>query len=331
MPRAILAAALVGVAVVSVALAPRREAAQFPAWRWAELPGHGGQSGEAVGNPAATAAAPAAAPAPAGQAPAQGARGAPAQPAAGKASPAAVEARWKRAYALADRGDLAGAIREFRAVIAMRPGRERCAMAEFQIGSCLEATQQPAQALRQYQRLPRLYPESYLASRAQERLNECRLLLLQREPDQAFLGPVFCDQVRPDPRLAVLCGPECLRRVLAGYGISATAKEIARLAGTTPRGTTMLGLLRAAQKKGLQARGMLLGWEQLGSLPKPSLLWSAQGAGHYLVLEGVPGRRAQLYDPQQGPITLSREDLERIWKGHALVLSRSAIPDIYAD
>jgi ABC-type bacteriocin/lantibiotic exporter with double-glycine peptidase domain len=87
-----------------------------------------------------------------------------------------------------------------------------------------------------------------------------------------------------------MCGPECLARVCEHYGIKTTPKEIARLAGTTAEGTTMLGLAQAAETKGLQAKGMLLGWQELRDLPKPSILWTP--ARHYLVLEDVEGRDA---------------------------------------
>ena len=108
-----------------------------------------------------------------------------------------------------------------------------------------------------------------------------------REAKASPAEPALRQEVRPDPHAQAMCGPECLARVLKHYGIEAAPREIARLAGTTAEGTTMLGLAQAAETKGLQAKGMLLGWQELREIPKPSILWTP--ARHYLVLEDVEG------------------------------------------
>jgi len=133
-------------------------------------------------------------------------------------------------------------------------------------------------------------------------------------------GSVLCEEARPDPHPQAMCGPECLARVCGHHGIKTTPKEIARLAGTTAEGTTMLGLAQAAETKGLQAKGMLLGWQELREIPKPSILWTP--ARHYLVLEAVEGEYATLFDPNTGRLRLGRQGLEQMWQGHTLVLSR---------
>jgi hypothetical protein len=108
-----------------------------------------------------------------------------------------------------------------------------------------------------------------------------------REAIASLATPVLCEDAHPGPNPKAMCGPECLARVCEHYGIEAAPQELARLAGTTAEGTTMLGLAQAAETKGLQAKGMLLGWQELRDLPKPSIIWTP--ARHYLVLEGVEG------------------------------------------
>jgi len=141
-----------------------------------------------------------------------------------------------------------------------------------------------------------------------------------REAVGSPTGPAIRAEAPPDSHAQAMCGPECLARVLKHYGIEAAPRELARLAGTTAEGTTMLGLARAAETKGLQAKGMLLGWQELRDLPKPSIIWTP--ARHYLVLEDVEGEYATLFDPNTGRLRLTRQGLEQIWQGHTLVLSR---------
>jgi len=54
-------------------------------------------------------------------------------------------------------------------------------------------------------------------------------------------------------RTGYTCGPSSLKMALSSYRIFATEQEIARVAGTTTRGTTHDGMLRAARYWGLRA------------------------------------------------------------------------------
>ncbi len=54
------------------------------------------------------------------------------------------------------------------------------------------------------------------------------------------------------------CGPAALAAVLNNLGINSTEQELAKLAGTDESGTTMYGLMQAAQEKGLKATGTKL-------------------------------------------------------------------------
>ena len=121
-----------------------------------------------------------------------------------------------------------------------------------------------------------------------------------------------------------MCGPKCLALVCKHYGIDADPKDLAHVARITRQGTSMLGLAGAAERQGLQAKGMLLDWPALQRAQKPSILWLSAGEAHFVVIEAIHADTAILVDPDRGRQELKRPQLEMIWQGQTLVLSRRA-------
>ena len=58
------------------------------------------------------------------------------------------------------------------------------------------------------------------------------------------------------PKLAMTCGPDALNRMLALQGVAATSSDLALLAGMTPDGTALSGLLESARNRGLKLAGV---------------------------------------------------------------------------
>jgi ATP-binding cassette, subfamily C, bacteriocin exporter len=52
------------------------------------------------------------------------------------------------------------------------------------------------------------------------------------------------------------CGLACLASIVNYYGGNITQQELMQASGTTLNGTSMLGLYQAAQKIGLDAKGL---------------------------------------------------------------------------
>ena len=69
------------------------------------------------------------------------------------------------------------------------------------------------------------------------------------------------------------CGPAALAAVCRHFGMAATEGEVARLAGTTAAGTSMLGLQTAARAKGLAAEGLRVTPGGLSRTPMPCILF----------------------------------------------------------
>jgi len=122
------------------------------------------------------------------------------------------------------------------------------------------------------------------------------------------------------------CGPAALAAVCRHFGMAATEGEIARLAGTDARGTSMRGLQKAARAKGLAAEGVRVSPDGLSRTPLPCILFFHPG--HFAVLTGIQdgrqgGREGQQYllaDPSLGQRTVTREQLVSLWHGEALLV-----------
>jgi len=124
---------------------------------------------------------------------------------------------------------------------------------------------------------------------------------------------VFARQERPEN-----CGPAALAAVCRHYGLAAEEGQLAQLAGTTRRGTSMLGLKRAAEARGLVAEARQVSPAELRALPRPSILFFHQG--HFAVLTGVQGRHYYVADPSLGQRVWTEATLRRRWRGEVLLV-----------
>ena len=114
------------------------------------------------------------------------------------------------------------------------------------------------------------------------------------------------------------CGPSALASVSRFYGVSATEKELASMAGTSRTGTSLFGLLRAARAKGLSADAWRVKPDQLADVPRPCILF--MHPGHFVILKGVKGGRYFVADPSQGQYAESLPEIEQQWHGEVLVV-----------
>ena len=71
------------------------------------------------------------------------------------------------------------------------------------------------------------------------------------------------------------CGPACLLAVLRFHGGDTGLAPVRSLAGTDASGTSLLGLYRAAQTLGFDARGATGDYESLRSVKEPRFCGAA--------------------------------------------------------
>ena len=129
---------------------------------------------------------------------------------------------------------------------------------------------------------------------------------------------------------ASMCGPASLKIALKYYGVEATEKELARLAGVSfDLGTDDKGLTRAAKHFGFKVKiknkSSFKDIEKWLDQKVPIIVnWFTRGRkdysdseiadGHYSVVTGLDDKFIYLQDPEIGKIRkLERNDFMRVW------------------
>ncbi|MFN9862748.1 MAG: peptidase domain-containing ABC transporter [Bacteroidota bacterium] len=146
--------------------------------------------------------------------------------------------------------------------------------------------------------------------------------------------------MRIDPKTLTLqqdqsdCGVACLLTVIQFHGGRNHLEHLRKLSGTSRQGTTLLGLLQAAQQLGFDAEGLEAeGAHNLIELNEPAILHVEleNRLQHYVVffpstislkttpLSAGEGKGVRLFDPAKGLIELSPTALDQIWKSKALL------------
>lgn len=120
------------------------------------------------------------------------------------------------------------------------------------------------------------------------------------------------------------CGAACLASVCSHYGLRLPISRIRALAGTDERGTSLMGLLEAAKKLGLDAKGVKGDRDSLFRIPKPAIAHVViEGRlQHYVVIYGVRRKHIRLMDPATGRHSRMKwQEFLSLWKGVLLLLA----------
>ncbi|WP_371732039.1 peptidase domain-containing ABC transporter [Spirosoma sp. KCTC 42546] len=123
------------------------------------------------------------------------------------------------------------------------------------------------------------------------------------------------------------CGAACLASVAAYYRLLLPVARIRQLAATDQKGTTVLGMVEAAQKLGFQAKGVKAPFESLSKIPQPTIahvnIRNSQ-LQHYVVIYRITPQQITVMDPADGQIhQLSPEEFKAVWTGLLVLL----VPD----
>ena len=112
------------------------------------------------------------------------------------------------------------------------------------------------------------------------------------------------------------CGAACLASICAFYGLRFPVSRIRQYAFTDKKGTNVLGLVQAANKLGLSAKGVRAVSEALDVIPKPAIahLIVKEVLHHYVVVYKVTKTHITYMDPADGLMhNKVREDFEKEW------------------
>ncbi len=112
------------------------------------------------------------------------------------------------------------------------------------------------------------------------------------------------------------CGPAALQMILAHHRVDATQAELRRLAGTDVRGTSVLGLRRAASAKGLDAVASRRSTDELHNVVLPAIAFVNDD--HFVVVRRVQAGRVVIDDPASGRVQLTLGTFDALWNGTVL-------------
>lgn len=119
------------------------------------------------------------------------------------------------------------------------------------------------------------------------------------------------------------CGPACLATVALHYRCPIRLEQMRNLAGTDRVGTNLLGMIRAAERLGFQAKAVKGPFEVLPQAPLPAIahVRNREGLMHFVVLHRVRANSVVVADPARGVETLSADEFQKMWTGYLILLA----------
>lgn len=118
------------------------------------------------------------------------------------------------------------------------------------------------------------------------------------------------------------CGLACLTSIVKYHGGDTSQEKLRDTSGTTLQGTSLLGLYQSAQKLGFTANAFEADLENLKKMEVPVILHilKDEKLEHYVVCYGYNNGKFLLGDPGWGIIEYRDEELEAVWKSHAMLV-----------
>jgi ABC-type bacteriocin/lantibiotic exporter with double-glycine peptidase domain len=119
------------------------------------------------------------------------------------------------------------------------------------------------------------------------------------------------------------CGAACLASVLAHHGLKFPISRIRQYASTDTKGTNVLGMVEAAEKLGLTAKGVKGPFESLFKVPKPCIahIVIKDYLQHYVVIYKTSKKFITIMDPADGKFhQLKHNEFKKQWTGTLILL-----------
>lgn len=119
------------------------------------------------------------------------------------------------------------------------------------------------------------------------------------------------------------CGAACLASVAAFYKLEMPVAKIRQMASTDQKGTNILGLIEAATKMGLSAKGVRGDFDAMKDVPMPVIahVIVKKILHHFVVLYKVNDKTVEYMDPGDGQMhKVSPEAFKEMWTGVLVLL-----------
>lgn len=114
------------------------------------------------------------------------------------------------------------------------------------------------------------------------------------------------------------CGAASIASICAYYGLLYSVARIRQYAYTDKKGTNILGLIKAAEKLGLSAKGVKAKLEALQMIPLPAIAHVVVNKVllHFIVIYQVNDKHVVYMDPADGAMhKKSIDDFKEMWTG----------------
>lgn len=120
------------------------------------------------------------------------------------------------------------------------------------------------------------------------------------------------------------CGPTCLRWVLDYYGGAVPMSKLRQYCATSQKGTSILGMLKAAQKLGFYAKAFKAKdtsvIKEITQFPIIVHIVNEDGYGHFIVIKKVQKDKVYFFDPAKGESAVLYSAFEKMWTKNMVVL-----------
>lgn len=122
------------------------------------------------------------------------------------------------------------------------------------------------------------------------------------------------------------CGAACLASIAAHYGLRFPIARIRQYAFTDKKGTNVLGMIEAAQRLGLDAKGVKGPFECLKEIPKPAIAHVVvkEVLHHFVVIYKVTEKYILVMDPADGKFhKKTHDEFRKEWTGVLILMHPS--------
>ena len=119
------------------------------------------------------------------------------------------------------------------------------------------------------------------------------------------------------------CGAACLASICAYYGLHFPVSRIRQYAFTDQKGTNILGLIEAANKLGLSAKGVRAQFDALKVVPKPIIahIVVKEQLQHFVVVYKYSKTHITYMDPGDGRMhKKTHEEFKQVWTGVLVIM-----------
>lgn len=119
------------------------------------------------------------------------------------------------------------------------------------------------------------------------------------------------------------CGAACLASVAAHFKLMLPVARIRQIAGTDQKGTNVLGMIKAAEELGFEAKGVKGNANSISKIPLPAIahLVVKESLQHYVVIYSVEKDSIEYMDPADGKMHKTNiTDFSKVWTGVLILM-----------